>query len=51
MCRLMSHLLAQITEEKLDTPCQIGARDPIPLWKVVTQYVEHCEDVLGQILG
>ena len=51
MSRLMAHLLAQIPEEKLDTPCQIGGRDPIPLWKVVTQYVEHCEDVLGQILG
>jgi hypothetical protein len=49
--RLMAHLLAQIPEEKLDTPCQIGVRDPIPLWKLVTQYVEHCEDTLGQLLG
>jgi len=46
--RLIAHLLAQIPEAKLEKPCQIGARDPIPLWKLVTQYVEYCEDTLGQ---
>jgi hypothetical protein len=49
--RLLIHVLGLIPEEKLNTPCQIGIAEPIPLAALVADYVEHCQDVVGQILA
>jgi hypothetical protein len=49
--RLLIHLLALIPEGKLTLVCRIGIHEPIPLSKVIERYVEHCEDVVAQILA
>ena len=49
--RLVIHVLGLVPEEKLKTPCQIGIAEPISLAELVGRYVEHCEDVVGQILS
>jgi hypothetical protein len=49
--RLLVHVLGLIPEEKLDTPCQIGIAEPIPLAELAARYVKHCQDVVGQILA
>jgi hypothetical protein len=48
---LLIHVLTQIPEEKLNTPCRIGVEEPILLSRLITQYVLHCEDIAGQILA
>lgn len=48
--RLLIHLLSGIPEEKLNTPCHIGVAEPVSLAILIGRYVEHCEDILGQIL-
>jgi hypothetical protein len=48
--RLLVHVLRQIPEGKLNLPCRIGIAEPIPLERLVANYLEHLEDVLGQIL-
>ena len=47
--RMIVHVIARIPEEKLNTPCRIGIAEPIPLQELVQRYVEHCEDILGQL--
>jgi hypothetical protein len=49
--RLLIHVLAQIPEDKLNLTCRIGVHDPIPLSKLIERYVEHCQDVVAQILS
>jgi len=48
---LLVHLLILLPEEKLNILCRIGIEEPVPLLKVVERYVEHSEDILGQILS
>jgi hypothetical protein len=48
---LLIHVLAQIPEEKLGLECRIGIREPIPLSKLIERYLEHCQDIVGQILA
>ncbi|HUD98221.1 MAG TPA: Clp protease N-terminal domain-containing protein [Bryobacteraceae bacterium] len=48
--RLIVHIIANIPDEKLDTPCRIGIAEPIPLQELVRRYVAHCEDILAQLL-
>ena len=47
---LLMHVLALIPEEKVNTPCRIGIAEPVPLATLITRYVEHCEDIVAQIL-
>jgi ClpA/ClpB-like protein len=49
--RFLIHLLALIPEDKLTLVCRIGIHEPIPLSKLIERYVEHCEDVVAQILA
>ena len=49
--RLLIHLLALIPEDKLGLLCRIGVHDPIPLSTLIERYVEHCEDLVAQILS
>jgi hypothetical protein len=49
--RFLIHILAQIPEDKLSLMCRIGIGEPIPLSKLIERYVEHCTDVVGQILA
>ena len=49
--RLLVHVLAQIPEDKLNTPCRIGVEEPIPLQRLIARYVERCEDIVGQIVA
>jgi len=48
---LIIHVLTRIPDEKLTTPCRIGVEAPIPLSSLATRYVDHCEDITGQILA
>jgi Clp amino terminal domain, pathogenicity island component len=48
---LLIHVLTRIPEEKLNTPCRIGVEESILLSCLITQYVDHCEDIAGQILA
>ncbi len=48
--RLLIHVLCQIKEDKLGMPCRIGIAEPIPLEHLVKNYLDHVEEVLGQIL-
>ena len=49
--RLLVHVLMQVPEEKMDTPCRIGLSDPVPLSKLASDYVDHCDDIIGQVLA
>ncbi|HLK19109.1 MAG TPA: Clp protease N-terminal domain-containing protein [Bryobacteraceae bacterium] len=49
--RLIVHVMAQVPQEKFTVSCRIGVQSPIPLLKLIEQYVEHCEDIVGQILA
>ena len=49
--RLLVHLLANVPEEKTKLSCKIGIANPVTLEELVKAYVDHCEDVLGQILA
>ena len=48
--RFLIHVMAGIPEQKLATPCRIGIGDPVSLAALISRYVEHCSDVLAQIL-
>ena len=49
--RLLIHVLERVPEDKLDVPCLLGSAEPVPLAKVMEAYVEHCEDIVAQILA
>ena len=49
--RLLVHVLAQVPEDKLGLMCRIGVQAPVPLSKLIERYVEHCQDVVAQILA
>lgn len=48
--RLLVHVISKIPEEKIDTPCRIGLEQAMPLSQLIVRYIEHCEDIMGQIL-
>jgi hypothetical protein len=47
---LLVHVLSGVPETKLNTPCRIGIDPPMPLSELIAGYVEHCEEILAQIL-
>jgi hypothetical protein len=47
--QLLIHVLTRVPEEKASVPCQIGMADPMPLWKLMEAYCEHCQELVGQI--
>jgi hypothetical protein len=49
--RLLVHVLIGIPEAKVNTPCTIGLAPPVPLSKLVADYVDHCDDIVGQIMS
>jgi len=49
--RLLIHVLACVPEEKLHTSCRIGIEPPRTLAELITGYIEHCEDIVGQMLA
>jgi hypothetical protein len=49
--RLLVHVLMRIPEDKLGMACRIGIAEPIPLSELIARYIEHCQDVVGQILA
>ncbi len=49
--RLLVHVLLHMPEDKLKLPCRIGVAEPITLAELVAAYVEHCEDIAGQIVA
>lgn len=48
---LLIHVLAGLPEEKLGMSCRIGIEPPIALKELIDRYIEHCEDIIGQILA
>jgi hypothetical protein len=49
--RLLVHVLEGLPEDKASAPCRIGIAEPIPLAKLMDAYIEHCQDIVGQILA
>jgi hypothetical protein len=49
--RLLIHVLERVSEDKLEVPCRLGSAEPVPLAKVMEAYVEHCEDIVAQMLA
>lgn len=49
--RLLIHVLLRVPEKKLSVPCRIGIAAPVSLAKLVDAYIEHYQDILGQILA
>lgn len=50
MNRLILHVLSQIPESKLQIPCRIGIDSPIPLDRIVSNYIGYCEDIIAEII-
>ena len=48
--RFLVHVIENIPEKKLDTPCKIGIAEPVTLQQLARRYVAHCEDIVGQLL-
>jgi len=49
--RLLVHVLANVPEEKLGMSYRIGVEEPKTLGELITGYVEHVENVVGQMLA
>jgi hypothetical protein len=47
--RYLAHLIAHLPAEKLDVPCRIGAKDPVPLRFLVEDYLRHMDHHLRQL--
>ena len=47
---LLLHVMAQIPEARLETPFRLGIEEPTTLRRVIERYVEHCEDLVAQVL-
>jgi hypothetical protein len=45
------HVMRHMDRATLETPCRIGSGEPVTLEFVVTDYVDHMENHLRQILG
>ncbi|HLJ49971.1 MAG TPA: Clp protease N-terminal domain-containing protein [Bryobacteraceae bacterium] len=48
---VLVHVMALVPEEKVTMLCRIGIANPVSLTEVIGKYVEHCDDVVGQILA
>jgi hypothetical protein len=51
MNNLLLHVIAVTPEEKVNMACRIGIADPIPLAKLIDQYLTYVEDLVGQMLA
>jgi hypothetical protein len=49
--RLLVHFLERVPQDQANVPCRIGIAAPVPLAKLVENYIEHCQDIAGQILA
>src|ERR1700678_345825 len=47
--RYLAHVIAQLPEDKLETVCRIGAREPVTLRFLAEDYLSHLLHHLGQI--
>jgi hypothetical protein len=47
--RYLAHVIAQIPENKLETPCRIGDRESVTLLFLAEDYLAHMLHHLGQI--
>lgn len=47
---MLLHVLAQIPEEKLALGCRVGIEDATTLAKLIERYLDHCEDLVAQVL-
>jgi len=50
MNRLLVHVISKIPENNLQTSCRIGLDPPLSLTRLITNYIERCEDMMSQIL-
>jgi hypothetical protein len=47
--RYLAHLIAHIPPSQLDTPCRIGAREPMTVGFIASEYLTHLRHHLRQI--
>jgi hypothetical protein len=48
--QLLLHAMAQVPEARLATQFRVGIAEPTTLLHVIERYVEHCEDLVAQVL-
>jgi hypothetical protein len=48
--RYLAHLIAHLPASKLDTPCRIGAGEPVTLGFLASDYLTHLNHHLDQIV-
>ncbi len=48
--RFPAFFIARIPEDKLGVLCRVGFAEPVPLSKLLVAYIEHCQDMVAQIL-
>ena len=48
---LILHVWHRIPESRVQVPCRIGMEDAVPLSTLLEKYVQHCDDIMGQILA
>lgn len=51
MNRLLAHVLSGIPEEKVGMSCRIGIEGPTTLQTLIAAYIDHLEDIIGQLLA
>jgi len=49
--RLILHVWHRIPEGRTHILCRIGIEDAVPLSALLEKYVQHCDDIMGQILA
>lgn len=49
--RLLVHVLLRMPEDKSGVPCRVGIAEPITFAQLVAVYVEHAQDIVGQIIA
>ena len=47
----LARILARIPEEKRHSLIRVGVEEPIAIEELVQRYVDHCADLIGQILS
>jgi hypothetical protein len=48
--RLLAHVLEKMPQDRANAPCRIGVASAVPLTGLMDAYIQHCEDIVGQIL-
>jgi len=48
---LLAHVVERIPEHRLEAECRVGDHDPVSLSFLITDYLEHLDHHIAQIVG